>query len=162
MKHYKFAASFYLAMVAMIMVTGSAFADQRYEKYPDGVKIRDVEKTVINQVPYNVEVCREVQTYGNGPAVDSTGDMIIGGIIGGLVGNQIGKGSGNKVATGVGAVTGAIIANNKAQKNNRVVTGTSTQCSVETRYKEQTVTVYSHSVATFWHEGRKYSVEFIK
>jgi uncharacterized protein YcfJ len=154
MKHFVIAAT-------IALVSTSAFANQ-YEKYPQDVQVRDIEKTVITSVPYTVEVCRQVPIYGQGAVKDTTGDMIIGGIIGGVIGNQIGKGKGNKVATGVGAMTGAIIANNKAQQNNQVITGYQNVCGTETRYKEQEQTVYSHSVATFYHEGRKYSVQFVK
>ena len=70
--------------------------------------ISDVNKEVINKTPYQVEVCTN-QTVRN----DTTGDMIVGGIIGGIIGNQIGKGGGKNAATGIGALTGAIIANDK-------------------------------------------------
>lgn len=73
---------------------------------------------VTNYSPQKVCQTEQVPIYGN--TKDTTDDMIIGGIIGGIIGNQIGKGSGNDVATGVGAMTGAIIANNK-NKNNQII-----------------------------------------
>ena len=114
--------------------------------------VRDVEKTVINKTPYSVEVCTN-QVVRN----DTTGDMILGGIIGGVIGNQIGKGGGKNAATGIGALTGAIIANDKNA-------GASTRrvCNIETRYQEDAVTVYSHSIVTFMHNGRKYRLQFNK
>ena len=117
-----------------------------------GVQVDDITKTVIQRTPYQVEVCTN-QTVRN----DTTGDMIVGGIIGGLIGNQIGKGGGKNAATGIGAITGAIIANDKnAGASNRTV------CSIETRYKESSTSVYSHSIITFIHEGRKYRLQFTK
>jgi len=114
--------------------------------------VTDHYKTVINSTPYQVEVCTN-QTVRN----DTTGDMIVGGLIGGLIGNQIGKGGGKNAATGIGALTGAIIANDKnaGSKNQRV-------CRIETRYNESQVTVYSHSIASFNYNGRSYSLSFKK
>ncbi len=116
------------------------------------VAVSDVNKTIINKEPYQVEVCTN-QTVRN----DTTGDMIVGGLIGGLIGNQIGKGGGKNAATGIGALTGAIIANDKnaGSKNQRV-------CRIETRYNESQVTVYSHSIASFEYNGRSYSLSFKK
>ena len=116
------------------------------------VAVSDVNKTVINKEPYQVEVCTN-QTVRN----DTTGDMIVGGLIGGLIGNQIGKGGGKNAATGIGALTGAIIANDKnaGTKNQRV-------CRIETRDNESQVTVYSHSIASFEYNGRSYSLSFKK
>jgi outer membrane lipoprotein SlyB len=116
------------------------------------VQVDDITKTVIQRTPYQVEVCTN-QTVRN----DTTGDMIVGGIIGGLIGNQIGKGGGKNAATGIGALTGAIIANDKnAGASNRTV------CSIETRYNESSTSIYSHSIITFIHEGRKYRLQFTK
>ena len=116
------------------------------------VTVSDVNKQVISKQPYRVEVCTN-QTFQN----DTTGDMLLGGIIGGLVGNQIGKGGGKNATTGLGALTGAIIGNNKNKHSeSRVV------CNLETRYNESSVTVYSHSIATFTYNGRQYSLSFKK
>ena len=114
--------------------------------------ISDVNKEVINKTPYQVEVCTN-QTVRN----DTTGDMIVGGIIGGIIGNQIGKGGGKNAATGIGALTGAIIANDKnAGAETRRV------CNIETRYNESSATVYSHSIVTFTYNGRQYQLTFKK
>ena len=47
-------------------------------------EIVDYNKTIIEQQPYTVEVCRDVQQSG-----DKTGDMLKGAIIGGILGNNI-------------------------------------------------------------------------
>lgn len=101
--------------------------------------ITSVSPEYSNVTTYNPQtVCRteQVPIYGNNNK-DTTGDMIIGGIIGGVIGNQIGKGSGNDVATGVGAMTGAIIANNNAKKHNHNIIG---YRQVEKCYKENNST----------------------
>lgn len=122
--------------------------------------IKDHYKTVIEQTPYKVEVCRDVQVpNGHNKQFDKDA-AIIGGIIGGLIGNQFGKGSGKEAATGVGALTGAIIAGNQ----DKGPTGyrNEQQCIIETRYKEVERKAYSHSTATFYYNGRKHTLRFIK
>ena len=42
--------------------------------------VTDYNKSVINQIPYKVEVCRDVTVSG-----DKTGDMLKGAIIGGII-----------------------------------------------------------------------------
>jgi len=111
-------------------------------------------KDVIQQVPYNVEVCRNVTTQSGGA---SSADVLGGAIIGGIIGNQIGKGKGNDAATILGAILGADIAN----KNKNGTSTTGTHCSVETRYKETVVEVYSHSTLTFMIDGKGYTVDYI-
>ena len=32
-------------------------------------------------------------------------------------------------------------------------------CEVQTRYNEESVTIYSHSVVTFYHEGKQYKTQ---
>ncbi len=138
-----------LAITAVIALSACNYANANEI---GRVAVSDVNKTVINKEPYQVEVCTN-QTVRN----DTTGDMIVGGLIGGLIGNQIGKGGGKNAATGIGALTGAIIANDKnaGTKNQRV-------CRIETRYNESQVTVYSHSIASFEYNGRSYSLSFKK
>ena len=134
--------------------TTSAFADTSKAYIEDHYKI------VLEQTPYNVEVCKNVKVpYGHKNEFDKE-SAIIGGIIGGIVGNQFGKGSGKEAATGVGALTGAIIggSNNKGPKGYH----TEQRCNVETRYKETEKNVYSHSTVRFWHEGQRIELKFHK
>ena len=134
-------------------LSGVAHADQTQV-----ADITDHYKTVIQQEPYTVEVCKDVQVpYGSNKEFDKE-SAIIGGIIGGVIGNQFGKGSGKEAATGVGALTGAIIAGNK----DKGPTGYTTQtvCNKEQRYKEKTKEVYSHSTITFWLDGSQRTLKF--
>ena len=108
---------------------------------------RDVYKTVIQQKPYTVEVCKDVQVSG-----DRTADTVVGAIIGGVVGHQIDHESGAKI----GSVLGGIVGN----KNSNAVGGSQRQCQTETRYEEETVEVYSHSEITFWDNNREYTLKF--
>ena len=122
--------------------------------------IKDHYKTVIEQSPYRVEVCRDVKVpYGNRKQLDTEG-AIIGGIIGGVIGNQFGKGDGKEAMTGIGALSGAIIGGNKPSGPQGYTT--QQQCQIETRYEETEREVYSHSTVTFYHNGSKQTLRFNK
>lgn len=112
--------------------------------------ITDVTKQVINKTPYQVEVCTDQAVSG-----DKTRDAVVGAIIGGALGNNI-KGEENGGA--IGAILGAMA----GHANSDATGGTRRVCSVETRYNEEIMTVYSHSVITFVHEGKQYSLNFQK
>lgn len=127
--------------MAMIGVSAPAFAET----------VRDVNKTVVNRIPYQVEVCTN-QTVGG----DKTGDALKGAIIGGIIGNNVTKNVDNGGA--VGALLGGILAHN----NSKSTGGTQRVCEIQTRYNEEIVEVYSHSVVTFQHNGRQYSLRFQK
>ena len=113
-------------------------------------EIVDHNKIVIDQQPYTVEVCRDVQTSG-----DKTGDALKGAIIGGIIGNNI-KGEQD------GGAIGAIIGGRLGHSNSNATGGTKRICDTETRYKESRRSVYSHSTITFLHEGVTYSLRFQK
>ena len=126
--------------LAMIGVSTSAVAET----------VQDFNKTVINRVPYNVEVCTNQTVSG-----DKTGDTLKGAIIGGIIGNNVGD---VKNGGALGAVLGGMIGHN----NSTATGGTQRVCSVQTRYNEESVTIYSHSVVTFYHEGKQYKLRFQK
>lgn len=111
--------------------------------------VKDHYKTVIQQNPYTVEVCKQVQVSG-----DRTTDTIVGTIIGGVVGHQIDHNDGAKI----GGVLGGLIGN----QNSNAKGGTQTQCQNETRYQEETVRVYTHSSITFWENNRERVLKFTK
>ena len=126
--------------MALIGASGSAYAET----------VQDFNKTVINRVPYNVEVCTNQSVGG-----DKSGDMLKGAIIGGIIGNNVGD---VKNGGALGAVLGGMIGHN----NSNATGGTQRVCNVQTRYNEESVTVYSHSVVTFYPEGRQYKLRFQK
>lgn len=130
-----------LMAIGMVLVSTSAMAES----------VQDFNKTVVNRVPYNVEVCTN-QSYGG----DRTGDALKGAIIGGIIGNNVTKNVDNGGA--VGALLGGIIGHN----NSNATGGTRRVCNVQTRYNEEVVEVYSHSVVTFYHNGRQYKLRFQK
>ena len=130
-----------LMTIGMVLASTSAMAES----------VQDFNKTVVNRVPYNVEVCTN-QSYGG----DRTGDTLKGAIIGGIIGNNVTKNVDNGGA--VGALLGGIIGHN----NSNATGGTRRVCNIQTRYNEEVVEVYSHSVVTFYHNGRQYSLRFKK
>ena len=129
-------------LCAMVVMSSTAYAHD--------AQVTDVNKTEINQVPYQVEVCSNVTSGG-----DKTGDTLKGALFGGILGKVITKKDNGAAA---GAVLGGIIGhdNSDARASTRRV------CGFETRYQETTDTVYSHSIVTFWSNGRQYRVQFNK
>ena len=116
----------------------------------DAAEVRDHYKNVINQKPYTVEVCRDKVVSG-----DKTGDALAGAIIGGILGNNI---KGEKDGGAIGALIGGMLGHSNSSASGSV----KTYCSNETRYKEESRTIYSHSTITFEYEGRSYTVRFQK
>lgn len=152
---YKYRMKHLLATLSLVAVTATPALAETSKAFTE-----DHYKTVIEQTPYNIEVCKNVQVpYGNNKEFDQEG-AIIGGIIGGVIGNQFGKGSGKEAATGVGALTGAIIGGNKDK--GPAGYRTEQQCHVQTRYKEVEREVYSHSTVTFYHDGQRFQLKFYK
>ena len=142
-------------MLVAIAFTMPVMAENPYP-VGDNAFVYDHYKTVIQQTPYQIEVCKQVNSTSGGA---TSGDVFIGAIIGGVVGNQIGKGKGNDAATILGAILGADIAN----KNKSGTSTTGTQCFLETRYTETSIEVYSHSTLMFHDSsGKQHKVDFIK
>jgi uncharacterized protein YcfJ len=130
-----------LMTMAMIGVSAPALAES----------VRDYNKTVVNRVPYNVEVCTNQSVGG-----DKSGDMLTGAIIGGIIGNNVTKNVDN------GGAVGALLGGMLGHSNSKATGGTQRVCNIQTRYNEEVVEVYSHSVVTFYHNGRQYSLRFQK
>ena len=132
-----------LATISLLAVTATpALADT------SKANIKDHYKVVIEQTPYNVEVCKDVRLQKSGTNTE-------GAIIGGILGNNI-KGENN------GGAIGAIIGGMLGHSNSTATGGTQRRCVMETRYKETSARVYSHSTITFTYEGKTYSVGFEK
>lgn len=142
---------------ALLIATASPALAQK-QQISAQAHVEDHYKTVLEQKPYDVEVCRNVTVPLKNKEFDQEG-AILGGIIGGVIGNQFGKGGGKEAATGVGALTGAIIGGTKEGKPEY---RWERQCTVETRYKEKEKEVYSHSTIHFVHEGMRYVLKFNK
>ena len=112
--------------------------------------IQDHYKTIIDQKPYHVEVCKNVSVDG-----DKSGDMLRGAIIGGIIGNNVGD-----IENGgaLGAVLGGMFGHN----NSNATGGTKRVCNTEVRYNEERQTIYSHSTIRFMTNGKYYTLTFKK
>ena len=133
-----------LVVAGVLMVTNNAKA---YEN----TQIQDHYKNIIYKTPSNVEVCYDRQVSG-----DKTGDTIMGAIIGGAIGNNVTKNLPD------GGTAGAILGGLLGNMNSDASGGTKTVCQTETRYTEQSKTVYSHSTISFVYNGKNYSLNFKK
>jgi len=131
-----------LAIAGVIMATTSANAD---------TQVQDHYKNIIHKTPSQVEVCYDRQVSG-----DKTGDTIIGAIIGGAIGNNVTKNLPD------GGTAGAILGGLLGNINSDASGGTRTICKTETRYTEQSRTIYSHSTISFVYNGKNYSLNFKK
>ena len=130
-----------IGAIAFTFIANSVKAD---------TQVQDHYKNIIYKTPSQVEVCYDRQVSG-----DKTGDAIKGAIIGGILGNNI---KGEKDGGAIGAIIGGML----GHSNSGAVGGTKTICEVETRYTEQSKTVYSHSTISFIYEGKSYRVNFQK
>ena len=150
-------------LLVSVLAATSASAEQTT------ATIEDVYATVVEQTPYTLQVCQnvEVPIYGTvtrqgGGA--SGGDVLTGMILGGL----LGKGAtGKDDGAAAGAVLGGIIAADKANKprTETVITGykTERQCENVTEYKNVNKKVYDYSIITFKSkDGYEYSLPFTK
>jgi len=117
----------------------------------ENTQVQDHYKNIIYKTPSNVEVCYDRQVSG-----DKTGDTIMGAIIGGAIGNNVTKNLPD------GGTAGAILGGLLGNMNSNASGGTRTVCKTETRYKEESKTVYSHSTIKFVYEGKQYTLNFKK
>ena len=125
------------------------------------VDIVDHYKTVVKQIPYTEETCRiiDVPVYGNVGKEATPGDILTGAIIGGVIGNNI---KGEKNGGAAGAVIGGLIGANKDKKQGIVGYRQEEQCTTTTKYSRSSEEVYDYSTVSFSHEGRSYTLRFVK
>jgi uncharacterized protein YcfJ len=93
--------------------------------------------------------------YARQPAFGVTGQTIAGGVIGAAIGRQFGAGSGRDLATALGATAGAVIANQRAQRNQGFRDVPVQRCEVvNDRSTEQVIDGY---LVTYAYQGRSYT-----
>ena len=153
---------YYISGVAVTCPSTSISKVSTHKTYQESTHtvnaiVIDHYKTVVKQIPYEVEVCKRVrQGTGDGSATNE----IIGAIFGGVVGNQFGEGDGKDAMTLAGIILGASLAHDdELAQGPGVIT---TKCYIETRYDEAARKVYSHSTLTTKIRGKKYKFDFIK
>ena len=113
---------------------GSAFASQAAEF-----------ATVVSSTPVNVPMTVAQRQCTNErqvvPAQQTGAGAVLGMIAGGVIGNSFGGGSGRALATGVGAMTGAVVGN-QIEANTAVAAGTEVpvqRCQVVNTTQQRTV-----------------------
>lgn len=124
--------------------------------------ITDHYKTVTKRIPYTEQVCNlvDVPIYGRTGPGASAGDVLGGMIIGGLIGKGVTNQDNGAAA---GAVIGGMIAADKKQSQERIVGyRQETRCNNVTRYNTSSEERYSHSIVTFYEDGKQYSLRFNK
>jgi uncharacterized protein YcfJ len=131
-----------IGFIAFTFIANSVKAD---------TQVQDHYMNIIYKTPSNVEVCYDRQVSG-----DKTSDTIMGAILGGAIGNNVTKNMPD------GGTAGAIIGGLLGNMNSDASGGTKTVCQTETRYTEQSKTVYSHSTISFVYNGKNYSLNFKK
>ena len=147
-----------LIAIFVASIFSTASLANTYTTPVNNAVVVDHYKTVIKQIPYEVEVCKQVhQGTGDGSATNE----IIGAIFGGAIGNQFGEGDGKDAMTLAGMFLGASLAHDDELAQNPGVLVT--KCYIETRYEESVHSqVYSHSTIVFKIKGRKYHLDFVK
>jgi len=130
-----------IGAIAFTFIANSVKAD---------TQVQDHYKNIIYKTPSQVEVCYDRNVSG-----DKTGDALKGAIIGGILGNNI---KGEKDGGAIGAIIGGML----GHSNSSASGGVKRYCRNQTRYKEESRTVYSHSTVTFQYEGKTYTVRFQK
>ena len=129
-----------LIAATLILLSSTAKAQNIVDHY----------KEVIMKQPYTVEVC----TKGGHPGNNKSDiiNFLEGAIVGGAIGNNI---PGEKNGGALGAFLGGVL-NTERNKS------TGPTCTVETRYEEESSTIYSHSTITFEYQGRQHTLSFKK
>tara|TARA_B110000503_G_scaffold120051_1_gene182379 strand:- start:1062 stop:1517 length:456 start_codon:yes stop_codon:yes gene_type:complete len=147
-----------ILVTALASMSTSAFADV------SNVKVRDVYKTEVVQVPETETRCKfvNIPVYETYTQNGSASDAITGGIIGGVIGNQFGNGSGKDAMTVLGAILGAKVADKPRTESRITGYKQEQQCSDKTVYHTKKIKTYSHSVIEFIEDGKKYTVEYGK
>ena len=138
-----------LVMLTQNVNAETSFSKQQNQLSSNGLhSIKDHYKMVFYSTPYSVEVCKNVTVSG-----DKTGDTLKGAVIGGIIGKAI---TGDDEGAGLGALFGGIVGHNESN----ATSGTKRVCSIETRYKETSKQIYSHSTITFVLDNTKYTLRF--
>ena len=142
-------------LLTSLLAANTAFAGPR-----DDASVKDFYKTVTTQIPHTQNICNtvDVPIYGTVGGGASGADVLGGMIIGGLLGKGV---TGKDDGAAAGAVLGGIFSADKKQGKQQIVGYRQEQrCNRQTTYTTETNEVYSHSIVTFYHDGRRQQVRF--
>ena len=150
-KHQSISATI-LGVTSFFLVFAFFSASANAQDPNDSIKgIQDHYMSVVQQVPYSVEVCKKVRVSG-----DKTSDTLTGAIIGGIIGNNVTRDLPD------GGTAGAILGGILGHMNSDARSEIKKVCNIETRYEEVQKKIYSHSTITFWSGGKRYTLRFKK
>lgn len=148
----------------LISVFALAAATPAIAEVPDRVRVFDHTKTIVQSTPVNEQQCYQVKkpVYSQYKREgDAAGGALAGMIIGGILGKGV---TGDDGGAAAGAVLGGIIGADKGGKprTEREVIGYEyvQKCENVTRYRNDTIEVYSHSTVRFYINGQRYVLEF--
>lgn len=119
----------YIMALGAVMFATAASA----QEYATVTNVQPNYVTMTESVPERSCRSVDVPIYGQSQSFNQD-SAILGGIVGGIIGNQIGKGDGNKIATGVGAMTGAIVGGKRTQQE---VVGYRQEQRCSTTYRQE-------------------------
>ena len=120
------------------------------------------DKTVFENIPYNVCSNQKEPIYGKVQGETDPGAVVGGAIVGGIIGKVV---SDTEGGTALGAIIGGALANeNQKTKTKTAIVGYDDKTVCTTKYKKspRNATIYSYSTVTFNVDGREYVVEFQK
>ena len=142
----------------LILASAALFAATSVSAEVTKIKIYDHTKTVTQSVPVSERRCQDIKVpiYQQGGQA-SGGDVLLGAILGGLLGGGV---SGKDEGAAIGALGGAIIANESAKGPKVTGYEIQRQCSDVTVYQNSNVEVYSHSTIRFFVDGKRYVLPF--
>ena len=152
---------FLSALTATIMLTSSFAVAGTTVIQREGfvIKSAPIYSNDVSSVPK--QTCRtvDVPIYGQTQRSGASGADVLGGmIIGGLLGKGV---TGKDDGAAAGAVLGGIISADKKRGKQQIVGYRQEQrCNRQTTYTTETNEIYSHSIVTFYHEGRRHQVTF--
>jgi len=144
----------------LILASAALFAATSVSAEVAKIKIYDHTKTVTQSVPVSERRCQDIKVpiYQQGGQA-SGGDVLLGAILGGLLGGGV---SGKDEGAAIGALGGAIIANESAKGPKVTGYEIQRQCSDVVVYQNSNVEIYSHSTIRFFVDGKRYVVPFQK
>lgn len=146
-----------IPLAAMVTAT-AAVADT------SNATVVDRYKEITKSVPYTKRDCVmvDVPVYGTQKSQGNAAEgALLGMILGGIGGKVL---TGDDGGAAAGAVIGGLVGADKGSKpkHDQVVIGyrEEQRCTDVTYYREETITVYSHSIVEFEHNGLTYSLPF--
>ena len=137
-----------LGVIFWLLLTLPGHAKHWTEPRPHNVQVEDIYEWRYTSDRHSVEKCKVIYEENQSNAENALKGALIGGIIGNIISD------GDDTATAGGALMGAIVG-----ADTDPITGVKKKvCNIE----KKRVQVYSHSMMTFWLDGKYYELRFYK